>query len=195
VYSTRVSLIPRPTFPIRCHSTNLGGSFTCVRAQASDPLAADRTTTATVQPVRKRTPATGGMIARTYGRRNHSDAGHPRYCRASSDSSFAAASRSPARSSGRAESASCALSSETAFPSLTYRARHREREAPAALGADELRGHAPIRRQPPVARVGRRSDAMIPRAVAVRRERRAWFFASSATKSVWEAPPNLTVPR
>jgi hypothetical protein len=40
-------------------------------------------------------------------------------------SSLAAASRSPARSSANADSASWALSSETAFPSVTYRASHR----------------------------------------------------------------------
>ena len=40
-------------------------------------------------------------------------------------SSFAACSRSPARSFASAESASCALRRETAFPSVTYRLNHR----------------------------------------------------------------------
>src|SRR5207247_846818 len=49
--------------------------------------------------------------------------------------SFAAASRSPARSSARAETASCAFSGETALPSVTYRASQRSAAGSNLIGS------------------------------------------------------------
>jgi hypothetical protein len=57
-----------------------------------------------------------------------------RYRRTSSVRSFPAASRSPARSSASADSASCVVSSETAFPSVTYLASQRSAASEAREG-------------------------------------------------------------